>query len=104
MSLECTDARCRAESFTIQDPTLAPPEMPTTYENNSEWIKLCKIDTKLLASYGGKVTREKNYDRHAKKKQKVLNEGFDDIAIFLANKIATHNTTICTNPNPRPES
>jgi hypothetical protein len=30
--------------FTIQDATLAPPEMPTTYANNSEWIKLCKVD------------------------------------------------------------
>jgi hypothetical protein len=37
--------------FTIQDPMLAPPEMPTTYSNNSEWTKLCKVDEKLLAIY-----------------------------------------------------
>ena len=50
--------RCKMSGgyfFTIQDPKLAPPEMPTTYANNSEWIKLCKIDETLLASYGGKV-------------------------------------------------
>jgi hypothetical protein len=40
---------------TIQDPALAPPKMPTTYANNSEWIKLCKIDEKLLARYETKV-------------------------------------------------
>jgi hypothetical protein len=53
--------------FTIQEPMLAPPEMLTTYANNSEWIKLCKINEKLLASYGGKVNREKTNYRHAKK-------------------------------------
>jgi hypothetical protein len=37
--------------LTIQDPMLAPPEMPTTYWNNSEWNKLCKVDGKLLAIY-----------------------------------------------------
>jgi hypothetical protein len=60
--------------LTIQDPVLTPPEMPTTYANNFKWIKLCKIDEKLLASYGGKVNGENTYDRHAKKKQKVLDE------------------------------
>ena len=97
--------RCKMSGgyyFTIQDPKLAPPEMPTTYANNSEWIKLCKIDKTLLASYGRKVNKEKNYDRHAKKKQKVVNEVFDDVDIFLANKISKHNTTISTNPNPCP--
>jgi hypothetical protein len=58
--------------FTIQDPMLAPPEMPTTYSNNSEWNKLCKVDEKLLAIYGKKFQstehRENNYDRHANKK------------------------------------
>jgi hypothetical protein len=48
--------------FTIQDPIL------------------CKIDEKLqLVSYGGKVNREKTYDRHAKKKEKVLDEVFDGV-------------------------
>jgi hypothetical protein len=78
-------------------------QMPTTYANNSEWIKVCQTDEKLLASYGGKVNREKNYDRHAKKKQNVVDEVFDDVDIFLANKISTHNTTICTNDNPPPQ-
>jgi hypothetical protein len=36
--------------------------------------------------------RENNYDQHAKKKQKVL----DDVDIFLANKNWTINTTLCT--------
>ncbi len=34
--------RCKTNKgyfFTIQDPMLPPPEMPTTYANNSEWIK-----------------------------------------------------------------
>jgi hypothetical protein len=44
--------------------------------------------------------RENNYDRHAKKKQKVL----DDVDIFLANEKSTHNTTICTNCKPSPKS
>jgi hypothetical protein len=77
--------------------------MPTTYANNSEWIKACQTDEKLLASYGGKGNREKNYDRHAKKKQNVVDEVFDDVDIFLANKISTHNTTICTNDIPPPQ-
>ncbi len=93
----------RGYFFTIQDPMLAPPEMPTTYGNNSEWIKLCQTDEKLLASYGGKVNREKNYDRHAKKKQKVLGEVIDEVDIFLANKTALHNTTTCMNNNPPPQ-
>jgi hypothetical protein len=42
--------------------------------------------------------RENNYDRHAKKKQKVL----DDIDIFLANEKSRHNTTICMNHNHPP--
>ena len=62
--------------FTIQDPTLAPPEMLTTHANNSEWIRLCKVDQELLSSHGKKVKssehRENNYDRHTKKKHKVL--------------------------------
>ena len=49
------------------------------------------------------MNREKNYDRHAKKKQKVLDEVFDDVDIFLANKISTHNTTIRTNDIPPPQ-
>jgi hypothetical protein len=68
--------RCKKSQgyfFTAQDATLAPPEMPHTCANESEWIKLCKVDQELLASYGGKVKssehREKNYERHAKKKQ-----------------------------------
>ena len=32
--------------FTIQDWMLAPPEMPNTYSDNSEWNKLCKVDEK----------------------------------------------------------
>jgi hypothetical protein len=36
--------------------------------------------------------RENNYDRHAQKKQKVL----DDVDIFLANKNSIINTTLCT--------
>jgi hypothetical protein len=48
--------RCKMSGgyfFTIQDPMLAPPDMPTTYTNNSEWSKLCKlhVDEKSLASY-----------------------------------------------------
>jgi hypothetical protein len=27
--------------------TLAPPEIPTTHANESEWIKLCKVAQKL---------------------------------------------------------
>jgi hypothetical protein len=81
--------------FTIQDPMLAPPEMLTTRANDSEWIRLCKVDQELLSCYGKKVKssehREKNYDRHTKKKLKVL----DDIDIFLANKKSKHKTTIC---------
>jgi hypothetical protein len=54
----------------------------------------------VLASYGEKVKssehREKNYEQHAKKKQKVL----DDIDIFLDNEKAKHKTTICMNLNP----
>ena len=91
--------RCKMSGgyfFTIQDPMLAPPEMPTTYSNNSEWNKLCEVDEKLLAIYEKKLQstehRENNYDRHAKKKQKVL----DDVDIFLANKNSTINTTLCT--------
>jgi hypothetical protein len=38
-------------SFTIQDPILAPPEMPTTRVNDFEWTSLCKLDEKLQASY-----------------------------------------------------
>jgi hypothetical protein len=73
---------------------LAPPNMPTTYTNNSEWSKLCKLDEKLLASYEKKVQssehRENNYYRHAKKKQRVL----DDADIFLANEKSAYNTRI----------
>jgi hypothetical protein len=50
--------RCKMSGgyfFTIQDPMLAPPDMPTTYAINSEWSKLCKLDEKLLASYKKKV-------------------------------------------------
>ena len=46
--------RCKMSGvyfFTIQDPMLAPPEMPTTYSNNSKWNKLCKVDEKLLPIY-----------------------------------------------------
>ena len=49
------------------------------------------------------MNREKNYDRHAKKKQKVLGEVIDEVDIFLANKIALHNTTTCMNNNPPPQ-
>jgi hypothetical protein len=97
--------RCKMSGgsfFTIQDPIHAPPEMPTTYANNSEWIKLCQKDEQLLASYKGKVNREKTYDRHANKKQKVLDEVFDDVDIFLADKRSTHNTTICTSMSRPP--
>jgi hypothetical protein len=59
-------------------------------------MKLCKKDEQLMASYKGKVNREKTYDQHAKKKQKVLDKVFDNIDIFLADKQSTHNTTICT--------
>jgi hypothetical protein len=44
---------------------LAPPEMPTTYTNNSRWIELCKVDEMLLASYEKKVQsseHRENYD------------------------------------------
>jgi hypothetical protein len=51
MASECTNARLAGYFFTIQDPMLAPPEMLTTRANDSEWIKLCKVDEKLLASY-----------------------------------------------------
>ncbi len=96
--------RCKMSAgyfFTIQDPMLAPPEMLTTRANDSEWIKLCKVDEKLLASYEKRIqsseNRENNYDRHAKKKQKVL----DDIDIFLANKKSKHSTTkICMDGSP----
>jgi hypothetical protein len=95
--------RCKMSQgyfFTIQNATLSPPEMLTTHANNSKWIELCKVDQQLLASYGKKVNsyenREQNYGRHAKKKQKVL----DDIDIFLANEKSRHNTTICMNRNP----
>jgi hypothetical protein len=37
--------------FLIQDKRLAPPEIPTTWANNSEWSKLCKADEKVLASF-----------------------------------------------------
>jgi hypothetical protein len=53
--MECTDARCREafNYFTIQDVMLAPPEMPTTYAiNESQWIRVCKVDQELLASFG----------------------------------------------------
>jgi hypothetical protein len=41
--------------------------------------------------------REKNYDRHTKKKQKVL----DDIDIFLANEESKHSTAkICMDGRP----
>jgi hypothetical protein len=60
--------RCKMSGgyfFTIQDPMLVPPEMPTTYSNNSEWNKLCKVDEKLLAIYEKKLRstghRENNY-------------------------------------------
>jgi hypothetical protein len=48
------------------------------------------------------VNREKTSDRHAKKKQKVLDEVFDDVNIFLADKKSTHNTTICTGTSRPP--
>jgi hypothetical protein len=86
--------------FTIKDPTHAPPEMLTTHANNSKWIRLCEADQELLSSYGKEVKsgehREKNYDRHTKKKQKVL----DNIDIFLANKKSKHKTTICMDGSP----
>jgi hypothetical protein len=95
--------RCKMSQgyyFTIQDVTLAHPEMPATRAKDSEWIKLCRVEQELLASYGIQVNsrehREQNYDRHANKKQKVL----DNIDIFLAKEKATHNTTICMNCNP----
>jgi hypothetical protein len=37
--------------FTIQDVTLLPPEMPTTYTNESQWINLCKVDQEFIASH-----------------------------------------------------
>jgi hypothetical protein len=43
--------------FTIQDPMLAPPEMPTTYANNSEWSKPCRVDENILASYEKKCNQ-----------------------------------------------
>jgi hypothetical protein len=49
--------RCKMSAgyfFTIQDPMLAPPEMPNIHANDSEWTNLCKVDEKLLASYGRK--------------------------------------------------
>jgi hypothetical protein len=45
--------------FTIQDPMLANPEMLTTRANDSKWIKLCKVDEKLLASYEKKCNQVK---------------------------------------------
>jgi hypothetical protein len=45
--------RCKMSGgyfFTIQDPMHAPPEMPTTYANNLEWMKLCQKDEQLLFS------------------------------------------------------
>jgi hypothetical protein len=41
----------------IQDPMLAPPEMPTIYMNNSEGSRLSKVDEKLLASYEKKCNQ-----------------------------------------------
>jgi hypothetical protein len=76
--------RCKMSGgyfLTIQDLMLAPPEMPTTYSNNSEWNKLCKVDETLLAIYEKKLQstehRENNYDRHAKKKhrRRIESEG-----------------------------
>jgi hypothetical protein len=69
--------------------------MPTTRANESQWIELRKVDQELLgiASHGKKVKsseqKEKNYELHAKKKQKVL----DDNDTFLANEKAKHSTT-----------
>jgi hypothetical protein len=40
--------------------------------------------------------RENNYDRHAQKKENVL----DNMDIFLANEQSTHNTTVSMNCNP----
>ncbi len=69
--------RCKMSAgyfFTIQDPMLAPPEMLTTRANDSEWIKLCKVNEQLLASYEKRIqsieNRENNYDRHAKTNKK----------------------------------
>jgi hypothetical protein len=52
--------RCKMSGgyfFTIQDLMLAPPNMPATYANNSEWSKLCKLDEKFLASYEKKCNQ-----------------------------------------------
>jgi hypothetical protein len=59
--------------LTIQDPMLAPPEMPTTYANNSEWSKLCKVDEKLLASYEKKCNQV-NTGNMTMTKQRYLKE------------------------------
>ena len=61
--------RCKMSQgyfFTIQDPTLAPPEMLTTHANNSEWIRLCKVDQEKLSSHGKKVKSSE----HREKKKK----------------------------------
>jgi hypothetical protein len=49
--------------FTIQDPMLTPPEMPDTHANDSEWTNLCKLDEKLLASYGGGGGNQVNIEK-----------------------------------------
>jgi hypothetical protein len=68
--------RCKKSQgyfFTVQDPKLAPPEMPDRRANDSEWIKLCEMDKTFLASYERKVIKEKTYG-HANKKHKVSDE------------------------------
>jgi hypothetical protein len=57
--------------FTFQDPMIAPPEMPTTYANNSRWSKLCKVNEKLVLARSmekmqSSEHRENNYDQHVK--------------------------------------
>ncbi len=84
--------------FTIQDVTLAPPEMPATRANDSDWINICQVDQKKLANFEKLVHRADTFDRHARKKQKVS----DDIDIFLANEKARYNTEIGTSSHPPP--
>jgi hypothetical protein len=85
--------------FTIQDPMLAHPEMPTTYANAGvSYVKQTKHYWLAMKKKVQSISehKENNLNRHAKKKQKVL----DNLDIFLADKRSTHNTTVCTNHNP----
>ena len=84
--------------FPIQDVRLAPPEMPATRANDSDWINICQVDQKKLANFEKLVHRADTFDRHARKKQKVS----DDIDIVLANEKGRYNIEIGTSSHPPP--